>query len=421
MARAALFLVVICCGMLLPVSGGLADTVYPSFFLEPVEYKSTDLGLVTLDFTDRWEPSSGLVFRLSRSYLTRATPYSRRFRNYLPDRVRSSDVDITMRFSTNEPATYAAAKNPSRSRQAQDLERFDTGYLKLKSRLPRPSGAKPVLATSRSAEGFEALLATSLGRGSSYVAFHDPEDRDLFESIECMNPSRAGQFCTYRFVFCPTVAVEARFVDFRYHGGTVFARNRIQQLRGLMKTWLPTCPTTAPVAANVDVDALRSQRRQEHETAARHLATRQGPPQLSRSLLDLGRLAADGFVAIAGTVSEAVSPSSRFASRARRVEIFFTVDGASIPHVAAAADAAAVRLGLEIGIRGRALNYSRVGAQVELINLDGESCFALLGRGPSPWDRVATVHALAHDLRWQFDSRVRFYRTDQCHRGFLGL
>lgn len=59
MARAALFLVVICSGMLLPVSGGLANTVFPRFFTEPVEFKSTDLRLVTLHFTDRWASSSG--------------------------------------------------------------------------------------------------------------------------------------------------------------------------------------------------------------------------------------------------------------------------------------------------------------------------------------------------------------------------
>ena len=223
--KVRLLAVLMACGFL---AGCGEYCLYQGACLEP-EFFSLDPSPVQVDLTSPSKKEASRVraeLRIPRSYIVRADGYSSR-KGSLPDQIATQGIAI--RFIDSGEAWTVASK-----KLGDQQMRWREYQVSLRS-IANPNGRTDRQASLagyghiRQPDRYEGLIHYS---GSSEIFVGDASD--LFESISCSEAANPNWFCTYEIDIGDTIAVSAKFADFRLHGGRAYANQRAQFVRELV-------------------------------------------------------------------------------------------------------------------------------------------------------------------------------------------
>lgn len=233
---------------LLALSPALADSIPGHPYDGPAYFNSRSMQAVRVELAMDHVQGVSAQLRLPRAYINFANGYfSTNFRELPPEVKVTQLLMVSVRLSDLSPYVLAWRRQPTR--EDRDRLRRDTAFVRIYARGP---AAVPPRVTS---EGYEALppfeglsaqrrKGNSRGPGAGGIEFFEQHQREPFYKISCLESDRPLAYCRYSFLVCPTIQAEAQMVDFRYNGGVLEARRRVELLKDMISSW-STCYTEA--------------------------------------------------------------------------------------------------------------------------------------------------------------------------------
>jgi hypothetical protein len=285
-----------------------SDSV-PGAISGPFVYNSTDMNEVEVNFADivyvdestnkigRVDKRTGTFIegepidsvRLSRAYINTFSPYSskasrgKEFRHeYLPDQIFGNDLTIRYVHPSGIPYTVAFPRWKNLTPGVTDSS-FGRDYdiqpkakqIRLLQMTARIIALSPAThtegkGTTREMKCIGPESCSGVRKRGKLLDIFDGFDHydnlpttnqsyydngsDEIRKIDCyglVDQARPNWFCTYTFPLNDALFVELKFLDFRFHGGRKFARDRIRTFK---KLFCPVfhCDEKTISAAKVD-------------------------------------------------------------------------------------------------------------------------------------------------------------------------
>jgi len=244
----------------------------------PFQYRSKDmsqievnLGVVRLDKSGRKllighldpktkdfvESGPTRTIKIPRAYINSALPYTRKFiwgnpaagHNYLPDKLFANSLRLLLSYPDGIPYTILSRQMPDMTQPLTGNTKFATSAHDQKRLLQihaairvlpnglahktgyRSSGHYP---GSRFDKGVVGNFRRYVSSGKEYL-YDDQAKQDVFR-ISCglNEKSRPLKFCEYSLALNANISVVLTFVDYRFHGGIPFVRERVRVFKKVM-------------------------------------------------------------------------------------------------------------------------------------------------------------------------------------------
>lgn len=191
------------------------------------------------------KPSTELAATLviPRAYIISADGYTQRQYSVLPPQIGTTRALVAYRLSTGRAYNHEWRAVPS-TEVGKHAMRFDVAFVELHPRLiaPRADARRwPDYYSSRTEISFEKLRSFEVSPKIPVVLLYDPLWSEPFEMISCLRDGTAEAWCEYSFEVCPSLVAQAHFVDFRFNGGTAFARARVASITQTLRSWITSC------------------------------------------------------------------------------------------------------------------------------------------------------------------------------------
>ena len=269
--------------MCLAIIAFLGLAVLPSHATQlPSQYRSKDmsevevnLGVVRLDKTGRKllighlhpktkdfvESGPTRTIRIPRAYINSALPYTKKYEwgnpaaghGQLPDKLFANSLTLYLSYPDGIPHTIFTAnwrrQKPDMTQPligSTDLTKSDADQkrlLQIKARIrPSPNGQAHRTGFRRSGHypgsQFDKGLEGNFRRyeSSGRVNLYDDQGtHDVFQiSCNMIERSRPLHFCDYTLALNSHIRVVLTFVDYRFHGGLPFVRDRVRVFKKAM-------------------------------------------------------------------------------------------------------------------------------------------------------------------------------------------
>jgi hypothetical protein len=248
-------------GSVLPARGDKVPGLGPAW---DAYYHSTDMNPVTVHFVERQDSFTPETARrqpviatasIPRAYIYFASPYSQPAYPILPDEIWVRQLKIMLvdpqgeAYSVvwdrlrSEGLSQSAAKSQLRTLMAR--VQLDTSTLEDGSYTPYEAAASPIESKMNGVEEFS--------HGSSGPFFFRIPANPSLRIITCpfnIEKSHPSFFCDYEIRLSPDVRATASFVDFRLHGGSDFANERIANIREVLCGFVTCDPRWAATRTN---------------------------------------------------------------------------------------------------------------------------------------------------------------------------
>ena len=181
------------------------------------------------------DPTNFVTLNIPRAYIVFANGYSYQKKREIPDRIETHRISLRLTYPDGKPTTLHVQElgyAPSECRKARDALRPVEYVVSLSYVTPGRDAFAPFQEIAKrrplqeSSEEFEVHF--------DGIFYFIPKNQKLISFIYCLNNSKPNYTCDHYLHPTASLAVKAAFVDFRFHGGAEFVRERAERLRDLL-------------------------------------------------------------------------------------------------------------------------------------------------------------------------------------------
>lgn len=216
-----------------------ADDVPFSAFNGPAYYASSELDAVKVALSVAHVKP---VLSVPRAYINFAVGYEQPRYPTLPAAIETRGIKVSLRLSSGRPHASVSAATIGKE-QAGEI-RYDLAFVNISATTdaPRTIEAYRVARQKFREPELAGLSVWTADKGPYRAMEYFPSVAgSSFYGIACNNTGYKNQFCTYEIEICPHVVASAKFIDFRFHGGTKFAEDRAKSIRKTVRSWIKSC------------------------------------------------------------------------------------------------------------------------------------------------------------------------------------
>jgi hypothetical protein len=220
---------------------------WPGVYDSPLYFYSTDMSLVEVKLSHMTEKSETeyVTLRIPRAYILYASRYRPADYSTVPDAIHTNHLTLLLTYPNGKPLSVVAKELDA---QRSAGTRSSICDLREQQYVAELSFVSPGITWSSIRESiFRINLDSPLGEyeglkyydrsGRQFVFFGDPAD-ESFLWVQCYHESKPVFFCKAGIPITTGLLAQVDFVDFRFHGGVQFLKDRVRVLRQTVCTFV---------------------------------------------------------------------------------------------------------------------------------------------------------------------------------------
>jgi hypothetical protein len=217
------------------VEQSFAQARWPSGFLAPFNYYSTDLALVelTLRNPSDHDPRHQRILHVPRAAFVFVNGFEPKQTPRLPDKIESNEVELALTYPDGRPLSAHAAEIAATEKRnsAAAVQSLQARQYIVHLHYTAPSNPweartrEMALSLNKYTDVYDGLRH---GPADNYLG---EEGVDEFVKMLCYPEATPKYLCTVDMRVGVDLVAVARFPDFRFHGGRAYVNDRVRKLR----------------------------------------------------------------------------------------------------------------------------------------------------------------------------------------------